>query len=249
MSIFKKYVPFFIYLLFVCVSGTEAFGQDKKDHIILKTGEIVAGKVTTLTDSTVTITSPILGNVTLDRSDIESITFNTAGFSTYNYGYAKKERRPDYSIPKLYKAYGIAIGSFGFDVEVGKQLGNSQFTGYLKSGIRFPARYDISTLPIELGTGFYVDSSSKRDLLQVHGGYSLLVGASGISDDWYKPSWTYGADYRHIFPNRSVSHRGTYLEIGYQGGILQRDFVNWQGQVVERTVRRNRLKLTLGWIF
>ncbi len=235
--------------LFILISGFSlSSAQEKMDHIILKSGEIVAGNVTTLTDTAVTINSTLLGDITLKRKDIESITFNTVGFSTYNYGYTKKDPRPNYDIPKWYKSYGIAVGSFGLDLEVGRLLSTSDISGFFKSGIRFPARYDITTIPFELGTGFFIDSA-KKDVVQFHGGYAVLLSSRNWNNTGYTPSWVYGADYRHIFPNRSHPQRGTYLELGYQGGVLQREFVNWWGQEVSRTVNRNRLKFTVGWLF
>ena len=117
--------------LFILISGFSlSSAQEKMDHIILKSGEIVAGNVTTRTDTTVTINSTLLGDITLKRKDIESITFNTVGFSTYNYGYTKKDPRPNYDIPKWYKSYGIAVGSFGLDLEVGRLLSTSDILGF-----------------------------------------------------------------------------------------------------------------------
>ncbi|MFT5513197.1 MAG: hypothetical protein ACI8SE_001599, partial [Bacteroidia bacterium] len=227
------------------------FAQTTKDYVVLKSGDVISGKITQMNDTAVFITTGALGDLVIKKEDVQSMSFDASENPQHNTG-PRSSFRPSYDMPLWYKSGGIGFNSFSADLELGRRIGTSRLRGFIKSGVLILPNYDISTLPVELGIGVYHDTTKKSDFIQMHGGYAFLLSYN--TRGWYEPGMVYGLDYRHIFVNRYNPKIGTYLEVGYQGGMLKREFDNWwwgsqSSQTIERVVHRNRLRIGFGVIF
>ncbi len=235
---------FFIGLL----TSFASFGQYATDYVILTNGDVVSGKITQMNDTAVFMTSPILGDFVIKKSEVESITLNT----TQN----PKDKnltpvvRPNYQMPLWHRTLGVSFNSIGSNLEIGRRLESTRFNAYIKSGLQYLPNYSITTIPVELGLGLHFDTTKKSDFVLLHGGYSFLL-AHDNWNNWYEPGMVYGCDYRHVFVNRRDARHGTYLEFGYEGGVLKRDFPDWWWSQTEgeRVVHRSRFRLGAGIVF
>lgn len=233
-------------LVFGLLTSFIAFGQVATDYVVLTNGDVVSGKITLMNDTAVFITSPILGDFVINKAKVESVTFN----STQNPKDKNQGARPNYEMPLWYKTLGVSFNSIGSNLEVGRRIEPTRFNAYVKSGVQYLPNYSITTVPLELGVSLYFDTTSKTDFVQLHGGYSFLLAHENWNS-WYEPGAVYGLDYRHVFVNRNRASWGTYLEFGYEGGVLRRDLDNWwwwpsEG---ERVVYRSRFRFGAGILF
>lgn len=237
-----------LWLMVILCVGFVANGQTAKDYLFLNNGDVVSGTIQELNDSVVVINTAALGQITVKKSDIKTITFSAVvpprHASTY-----EKLGRPNYALPTWYKSIGVSVNALGTNVEVGRHLNATRLNVFAKTGWQILPNYSITTLPIELGFGLFHDTTKKWDFAQVHGGYAFLL-SHNTWNTWYEPSFVYGFDYRHLFVNRNHSNQGTYLEVGYEGGVLKRELDNWWfPSATERVVHRNRFRVGFGYMF
>lgn len=234
-------------VFFLINCGLSGYAQTTKDYVILKSGDVVSGKITQLNDTAVFITSEVLGDFVLKRSDIQSISLN-ASYNPQLGNITTKLPRPNYEMPLWYKTIGVGFNSLGINAELGRRIESTRLNTFVKSGVQILPNYGISTVPVEIGFGIYHDTSKRSDFLQFHGGYSFLLTRDNWI--WYEPGPVYGFDYRHVFVNRYNPKLGSYIEVGFEGGILKRELDNWWSPgITERVVHRNRLRVGFGFVF
>ncbi|MFT5722987.1 MAG: hypothetical protein ACI9JN_000092 [Bacteroidia bacterium] len=240
---------YFLSTFFVFIGVSLISAQVSTDYVVLKNGDVYYGHVTEMNDSVIHFSSTMLGDLTLKKADIDKITFNTPKKPQSDYGYTtyKKIRRPFYNMPTWYKAIGFSLSPLGTDIEIARKLGNSFFSVGGITGVNVMPRYDLVLLPLELAVGLYPDSSTDNNFIVMHWGTSFLL--SSAINQGYEPGKVFGLNYRHVFANRYDSSKGTFIDIGYRGGTLKREFSDWRGTLIKRTVHLNRLKLGLGVLF
>lgn len=153
----------------------------------------------------------------------------------------------DYVPNKWYHAIHFNLIPLGVQVEFGYTDLDPHLMVLGRFSYHYLPNYDIHTTPIEVGLALTPDPENYNKLFVFYTGYDPLPVQRGLS--WYDPSWTYGISYRHSKPIINSESSAFFWDFGYRGGLIKGEFISWQGSVVQRTVRRNRLKFGIGVSF
>ncbi|MBO6515327.1 MAG: hypothetical protein JJ975_02150 [Bacteroidia bacterium] len=245
-------MPQLLLLLAGLISPNSSHAQEAAtDFVVFKNGDVISGDVLEMNDSIVVVASSSYGEVRLKRSALKLVELEIPRSQLQ-----KRIRKHDEKPRRVYQPKPV-WGSFGFNVsplgplgvsgELGSKLPGNRCLVSIKTGVDQLQFYDITVAPLELGFSISPNTNWCTDYFTLHGGRSFK-----LSEDlpWsYQPGIVYGLHYRHIFASRSTGKNGFYIDAGYQGGRLQRVFVNWHQSIVKRVVQLNQLNVGMGFVF
>ncbi|MFT5480515.1 MAG: hypothetical protein ACI9NN_001483, partial [Bacteroidia bacterium] len=227
----------FCFSIFVFLS-LETFGQNTTDVVVLNNGDQLTVDVIGSTDSTMTIESSSLGRLTIPLSSVKAVYYNQ---QPGNYITKRKTSRM-FTPKKWSKSMGASFSPAGSVFELSRFDSSKNRSASFSAGYYVFSNYAMEVIPVGLGTSHYL--AGNHTPLFVYGNAGWMINT--LSEPRYRPKQYYKFGLRLYVPNRRQSHRALAFDLGYFGGRFNREFINWQGQLVKRKVDLRRVNLGLG---